>query len=100
MSDYTPEQKAAWEKVLQAAEEWGKVAPPSKPPSTPLRIEPTLLHAMPSNFHLGYNMLLDAGGYMPGKIPVMVIPIRPEDIKRYKQSTTVNALWHKLGFPK
>ena len=44
-------------------------------------------------------MLLDAGGYMPGKIPVMVIPCRPEDLKRYKQATTINALWHKLGLP-
>jgi len=99
VSEYTPEQKAAWEKVLSAAAEWGKVAPPSDPPATPLKIEPTLLHAAPNSFHLGYNMLLDAGGYMPGKIPVMVIPCRPEDLKRYRQATTINALWHKLGLP-
>ena len=85
---------------MDALNKWQKLAPPPTPPTSPLIIEPTLMHANPNNFHRGCNMTLDSGGYMPGKVPVMVIPCRPEDIKRYKKKgTTINALWHKLSLP-
>lgn len=79
----SPELAAAYANLVKAAEEYGKLAPQRPEPTEPPLIVPTLLHATPSNFHRGYNMMLDAGGYMPGKIPVMVIPARPEDLRAY-----------------
>lgn len=42
-------------------------------------------------------MMLDAGGYMPGKIPVIVVPARPEDIRRYKRLGTLGKFLRHLG---
>lgn len=79
----SPELAAAYTNLVKAAQEYGKLAPQRPEPTEPPLIVPTLLHATPSSFHRGYNMVLDAGGYMPGKIPVMVIPARPEDLRAY-----------------
>src|SRR4051812_15245749 len=87
-------------KVLAAAlHAYSALHPKKQTPTEPPNIGPVLMHAAPQNFHLGYNMSLDAGGYMPGKIPVLVVPIRPEDIKHYSQKRTVNAVLAAIGVP-
>jgi hypothetical protein len=89
---------AALEKLTAALLEYEALSPKPTEPTEPPCIEPTLKHCDPSAFHLGYNMILDAGGYMPGKIPVVVIPARPEDIRRYRRNKrTVHALLVTLG---
>lgn len=93
----SPELEAAYANLVKAAQEYGKLAPQIPKPTEPPKIEPTLLHADPSNFHRGYNMLLDAGGYMPGKVPVIVVPVRQEDLRRYARCKTANALRACLG---
>lgn len=55
-----------------------------------------LRHAAPNNFYPGLNMMLDAGGFMPGKIPVVVLPARPEDIRRYKRLGTLGKFLRHL----
>lgn len=87
----------AYANLIKAAEEYGKLAPKRPEPTEPPRILPTLLHAAPSNFHRGYNMMLDAGGYMAGKIPVIVVPARPQDIRRYKRLGTLGKFLRHLG---
>ena len=91
------ELEAAYAKLVKAAEEYGKLAPKRPEPTEPPQIAPTLLHAAPSNFHRGYNMMLDAGGYMPGKVPVVVVPARPQDLRRYARKRTVRSLLAHLG---
>lgn len=87
----TDELKAAYDNLVKAAEEYSKLTPKRPEPKGPPRIAPTLKHCEPSNFHSGYNMLLDAGGYMPGKIPVVVIPARPEDLRKYARYGSISA---------
>lgn len=91
------ELETAYANLVKAAEEYGRLAPKRPAPTEPPSIMPTLLHAAPSNFHLGYNMMLDAGGYMPGKIPVIVVPARPQDIRRYKRLGTLGKFLRHLG---
>lgn len=91
------ELEAAYANLVKAAEEYGKLAPKRPEPKELPSIGPTLLHAAPSNFHRGYNMMLDAGGYMPGKIPVIVVPARPQDIRRYKRLGTLGKFLRHLG---
>jgi hypothetical protein len=93
----SPELEAAYANLVKAAQEYSKLAPQISKPTEPPKIEPTLLHADPGNFHRGYNMVLDSGGYMPGKVPVIVVPVRPEDLRRYSRCKTVNALRACLG---
>ena len=93
----TPEQQAAWDNVLKACEAWGAVAPPSEASTEVPVIKPTLRHAAPENFRIGVNMMLDAGGSMPGKIPVIVLPIRPQDIRKYKNKRTATFLLRSIG---
>jgi hypothetical protein len=75
---------AARKKLMEALDEYTALIPPTPKNTAKPRIVPTLRHASPSVFTPGYNMLLDAGGYMPGKIPVVAIPARPQDLKRYR----------------
>lgn len=86
MNDTQEEISAAYQRLLDAAEEYGKIAPKREEPKGKPKIEPKLLHTSPDSFRLGYNMMLDAGGYMGGKIPVVVVPVRREDIIRYRAS--------------
>lgn len=88
---------AAYERVVAAMQEFAALVPPPPNPTSPVRIAPTLLHASPNSFRLGYNISLDAGGYMPGKIPVMVIPARAEDLRSYARKRTVQGLLAALG---
>ena len=85
-------------KLMAALEEYAAWCPKKPEPDSPPNIEPRLMHVAPNNFHLGYNMLLDAGGYMPGKIPVLVIPMRIQDVKQYSRKCTINGLKAALGF--
>ncbi len=83
---------AAFQRLMQAAKEYNDLSPPRPEPTEPPLIVPTLKHCNPNNFHLGLNMYLDAGGHMPGKIPVVVVPARPADLRRYRSRRTVRAL--------
>ena len=85
------ELKAAYDNLVKAAQEYGRLCPQRPEPKETPTIKPTLRHADPSNFHFGVNMLLDAGGYMPGKIPVVVVPARPEDLRKYARYGSVSA---------
>ncbi len=95
--DESPKLKAAYDALVKAAEAYGRLAPKRPDPTEPPRIVPTLLHCDPSSFHRGFNMICDAGGYMPGKIPVVVVPARPEDIRRYKRLGMLGKFLRHLG---
>lgn len=84
--------EAALEKLMTALEEYNALKPKRPEPTEPPKIAPTLKHCTPDSFHLGYNMTLDAGGYMQGKIPVIVVPAREEDIFRYRRFRSVRSL--------
>lgn len=75
--------EAAQEKLMQALAEYTALLPKQTEPTSQPIIEPRLMHTSPDSFRLGYNMHLDAGGYMPGKVPVIVVPARPEDLRQY-----------------
>lgn len=87
----------ALENLMKALEEYNALTPKRPEPTEPPNIAPTLRHCDPSAFHLGYNMICDAGGYMPGKVPVMVIPARREDLLRYRRKRNVQSLLTALG---
>lgn len=74
----------AQENLMKALSEYTALLPKKSEPTGNPIIKPVLMHASPECFRLGYNMHLDSGGYMPGKIPVIAVPARPEDIKRYR----------------
>lgn len=94
----SPEKQAAYDELVRAAEAFGKFCPWPEPPKEPPNIRPRLLHANTNNFYAdGLNMFLDAGGYMPGKVPVVVVPIRPEDVRKYKNKRTAVFLLRYLG---
>lgn len=97
MEPETAEQKEAYDALMKACENYSRVAPKRPQPTGAPEIVPTLKHCDPSNFHRGYNMQLDAGGYMPGKIPVVVVPVRPEDVRRYKRLGTLGKFLRHLG---
>ena len=90
------EKEEALDRLTKALAEYAALCPKLPEPTEPPEIVPTLKHCCPSNFHRGANMMLDAGGYMPSKIPVVVIPARPEDIKRYRRKRNVQALLTEL----
>lgn len=92
----SPAPKKARDNFLDAAEKYLKMQPRPPEPTEPPLIEPKLLHADPSSFHRGYNMILEAGGYMPPKIPCIVVPARPEDLRRYARKRTTKALMKEL----
>lgn len=73
----------AQKNLMQALAEYTALLPKQPEPTGKPVIEPRLMHTSPESFRLGYNMHLDAGGYMPGKVPVIVVPARPEDLRQY-----------------
>ena len=88
----TPAIKAAQDKLSAAITEYLSVCPPLQKPKGEPVIEPVNKTCDASNFYLGYNMMLNAGHYMPGQIPVVVVPIRSCDVKKYRRKTTVSSL--------
>lgn len=92
----TIDRVAALDSLARAAERCNALCPPRLEPTEPPKIEPTLKHTLPSAFLRGYNMVLDAGGYMPGKIPVVAVPARLADLKRYARKRSVRSLLREL----
>lgn len=93
----SPEKQAAYAELIRACEAYGKFCPTPEPPKEPPTIKPRLMHANPNVFYPGLNIWLDAGGYMPGKVPVIVVPVRREDIQKYKTKRTAFFLLRYLG---
>jgi hypothetical protein len=90
------ELEEAREAMMAAVLRYTALLPKDRPSASPLEIEPKILHASPDSFRRGYNMMLDSGGYMPGKIPVAVIPARPKDLRKYARKHTVKTLLQAL----
>lgn len=87
---------AALKEVMAAVDKYIALLPKKTDTDKP-QIAPTLRHASPTCFRIGCNMMLDAGGYMPGKIPVVAVPARPEDLRRYARKRSVVAVLKALG---
>lgn len=85
----------AMDELKAALDRLQKLRPPPPEPKDPPTIEPRQLASMPGSFHRGYNMFCDVLR-CPGKIPVVVIPVRDEDVRRYKRKRTVKALLKAL----
>ena len=83
--------RKAQDKLSAAMNEYIALCPPVPEPKEPPMIEPRLQSCAASSFHRGYNMTLDCG-HMPGRIPVVVVPVRACDVKKYRRKTTVNLL--------
>lgn len=90
-------EKLAYENFVKAAQEYARFAPKKPAPVGRPKIAPKIFHASPENFHDGYNMILDAGGRMPGKIPVVALPVRAEDVAHYKRFGTLGKFLRHLG---
>ncbi len=94
---FEDDKKAAFDALVKAVDAYGKFCPERVQRKDAPTIQPTLMHANPNNFYRGVNMYLDAGGYMPGKVPVVVVPIRPEDVRKYRNKRTAIFLLRHLG---
>lgn len=93
----SPEKKAAYKRLIAACEEYGKFCDAPKGPAKAPDIRPYFLHVEPSNFQSGYNITCWSGGYMPSRIPVIVLPVRRQDLIRYRTKSTALRLLRYIG---
>lgn len=85
-------QQAAFDRLMAAAKEYNDLCPAKPEPSEPPTIEPKRFWALPGVFHLGVNAYLDCWvAPSQGKIPVLVLPLRPEDVEGYITTASVRA---------